>query len=146
MPSKSWCPHCSHPNLYETERPRFCGKCSQDMTTAFKAPALTSPKPPTMTTAHAREEIEEPAAPLRRPKPLYGSYEGDSRSDDDDDERYSKDRMQARASQLASRFAGAFNFSVESGTTIKAGSILAPIEAQIKGEAAAPAKKTRKKS
>ncbi len=142
--NQAWCPHCSHPNPYESIRPKHCAKCDENMTTAFKAPALTSPKPPTMTTAHAQDN-SEPVIPLRRPKPLYGSYEGDSRPDDDDD-HYSKDRMQARASQLASRFAGAFNFSVESGTSIKAGSILAPIEAQMKGQASAPAKKTRKKS
>lgn len=150
MASKTWCPRCSKPNLYEIEKPRICGFCGQDMTTAFKTAPLNEPRPPTMTTARENQYVEsQPApAPLRRPKPLYGSYEDlepqNRNQDDDTDEHYSRSQMKARASQFAQAFAGAFNFSVEPGTTVKAGEFLAPVQAAAEKGASAPKKRVRK--
>ena len=118
------------------------------MTTAFQTTPLTAPKPPLMTTVAHEEPRYTPepvAAPLRRPKPLYGSYEDAERGGqpDDTDEHYSRDQVARRASQLSQAFAGAFNFSLaDEGTSIKAGSILAPIQAQAE-RGSQGAKKTR---
>lgn len=121
------------------------------MTVAFQTAPLNSPKPPTMTTAREEyrpSEFPAPSASLRRPKPLYGSYEDlepkeRGHQEDDVDEHYSRSEMKARAGQFAQAFAGAFNFSVDPGVTLKAGSILAPIQAQVEHGIKVPAKKTR---
>lgn len=152
MPMTTWCPFCSKPNLYEMSKPRYCGSCSKDMTTAFQTTPLTAPKPPLMTTVAHEEpryapEPLAPPAPLRRPKPLYGSYEDAERGGqpDDTDEHYSRDQVNRRASQLSQAFAGAFNFSVDPGVTLKAGSILAPVQAQAEQGSQAPRKTRAKK-
>lgn len=128
--NQAWCPFCSHPNPYESIRPKICAKCSQDMTVAF----ASAPTPPSIhvTMAGSTPPPSTSSVPLRRPKPLYGSYEGASEDSDEriSEDHYNKGEVKARASQLASLFGGAFNFTVEEGTTIKAGTILAPIQAQ----------------
>ena len=148
MKNQTWCPFCSHPNPYEIEKPLYCGKCGKNMTTAFTTVPLNEPKPPLMTTVAHEPPVVAPT-PLRRPKPLYGTYE-DTENDrqgnqgDDVDDHYSRDRVQARASQLAQSFGGAFNFSLaDVGTTVRAGEILAPLQAQAGSQPQTQAKKTR---
>jgi hypothetical protein len=96
------------------------------MTVAFQTAPLNEPKPPTMTTAREEYRPPEPVVntPLRRPKPIYGSYEGGSSQPDNVDERYSRDEVDFRASQLSQTLAGAFNFSLnDEGTSMKLGSL-----------------------
>jgi len=146
MANKSWCPFCSHPNLYEVERPRYCGKCSKNMTVAFQTAPLNAPKPPTMTTAREEYRPQESAPPLRRPKPIYGSYEGGSSQPDNVDERYSRDEVDFRAGQLSQTLAGAFNFSLnDEGTSMKLGSLSNVREAfsQVDAAEKSGVKKTR---
>jgi len=124
--TSAWCPFCSHNNPYETIRPKRCAKCDKDMTTAFRTAPLNEPKPPTMTTAREEYRPPEPVyqSPLRRPKPVYGTYEGGSSQPDNVDERYSRDEVDFRASQMSQTLAGAFNFSLnDEGTSMKLGSL-----------------------
>lgn len=146
--NKAWCPGCSYPNPYEVERPKFCQKCGKDMTVAFRTAPLNEPKPPTMTTA--REEYRQPEpvyqSPLRRPKPVYGTYEGGSSQPDNVDERYSRDEVDYRAGQMSQTLAGAFNFSLnDEGTSMKLGSLSNVREAfsQVDAAEKSAPKKTR---
>lgn len=146
MPLTTWCPHCSKSNVYEMTKPTYCGHCGKNMASAFQTAPLNAPKPPTMTTAREEYRPQESAPPLRRPKPIYGSYEGDSSQPDNVDERYSRDEVDYRAGQLSQTLAGAFNFSLnDEGTSMKLGSLSNVREAftQVDAVAKSGPKKTR---
>lgn len=139
--SRTWCPHCSKPNLYEIEKPRFCGSCSKDMTTAFQTTPVSQPPGTPQKVVIASEQPI-----LRRPQPLYAP-EPTSREERSADDYFSPERVQSRAAQLTASLRGGFNISLASeGTSMKLGTLDNVREAFTQAEASessAPAKKTR---
>lgn len=140
--NKKWCPRCSHPNPYETIAPRMCAKCGTDMLAAF-VPTATSVSRPAATYAAPPEQATA-SVPLRRPAPRYQPDQSNERGGPvDPSDYFNPAEVNARANSVASALAGIFSFSVESGTTVKAGQYLTPAQAQAES---APKKRSRRKS
>lgn len=146
----AWCPHCSHPNPYETVRPRLCAKCEKDMTAAFapvtvaSSPAPTHYQPPAPAPA--------PATNLRRPTPLYGSYDNPDADRNSGGEFYHREEVEARAAAWAERLSDlSFDFHIDDDKhkgPVKLGTIETFREAvnAVEKTGEAPKKRSRKKS
>lgn len=143
MPNQSWCPFCSKPNVYDVTKPRFCGHCGKDMTTAFQTTPVSQPAgtPPKVVIASTPDPIT-----LRRPTPLYAPTDT-GRQPVAPEDYYSPQNVQARAAQLTASLRGGFHIALaEEGTHIKLGSLNNVRDAFSKAEAAegaGPAKKTK---